>query len=42
MLSFFGSTTPAPRTPETQQLFGTRAGTVLFSQHTAPSLMSVG
>src|ERR1700760_1469732 len=37
-----GSTTPAPRTPETQQLSGTRAGTLFFSQHTALLAISVG
>ena len=31
-----GSITPAPRTPETQQLSWTRGGTVFFSQQTAP------
>ena len=37
-----GSTTPAPRTPETQQTSCTRGGTLFFSQHTAPLLESVG
>ena len=37
-----GSTTPAPRTPDTQQLSCTRAGTLFFSQHTALLAISVG